>query len=187
MNKKVYEVSEVAGSESGVKFMGTRYDYEAAGGIKVLSYGMSQVDYADKDFVNDPNKSLEENVFEYAKTLVVPGEVDQIVLTEKQTVGDPNSGLAGEDAVQPAIYSAEVPTDGVPGGDRSNTSGEEGSDAEGSTTATTFSKKVYAGKAVLSDTFRSVEGKSYHHIKLEDGTTYDLTNEEYAEQVTDAQ
>lgn len=185
--KRVYEVSEVAATKEGVKFIGTRYDHEDTGGIKVLSYGMSQVDFADKDFVNDPNKSMEENVFEYAKTIVTPGEVDEVVLTEKQTVGDVDSGIASEDAVQPALYSAMVETVGTPGGDASNTSGEEGSDAEGSANATTFSKKVYAGKAVLSDTFRSVEGKSYHHIKLEDGTTYDLTNEEYAVQVTDAQ
>lgn len=40
-------------------------------------------------------------------------------------------------------------------------------------------KKFYEGKLVVVDSYRTVNDKQYHHIRLEDGTTQDLTNEQY--------
>lgn len=39
----------------------------------------------------------------------------------------------------------------------------------------------YMGKQIISDTMRKVEDKFYHHIRLEDGSSHDLTKEEYAD------
>lgn len=44
--------------------------------------------------------------------------------------------------------------------------------------------KFYAGQEVISEGTRTVNGKDYKHIRLLDGSTYDLTSEEYALQVT---
>lgn len=44
--------------------------------------------------------------------------------------------------------------------------------------------KTYEGKEVISDGFREVNGRDFHHIKLSDGSSYDLTEEEYALKVT---
>lgn len=188
-NKRVYEVSEVVLNGEQVSFMGTRYNCQEDGSVKVLSFGESFVNIAgEKDFVNDPAKSLFENTFEYAKTLVEPGEVDEVVLTEKQTVGDPNSGVTTVENVQPALFTFEVVAGSGADGTAGNTSGEENNnDAEGGSTASSSTApvtKTYAGKTIVSDTFRQVEGKSYHHLRLEDGSTYDLTDEEYQNQVT---
>ncbi len=41
-------------------------------------------------------------------------------------------------------------------------------------------KKTLEGKEVISDTTRTVNEKKYHHVRLLDGSTQDLTDEEYA-------
>ena len=43
--------------------------------------------------------------------------------------------------------------------------------------------KFYQGKVVLTEGTRELEGKVYHSIRLEDGSVYDLTNEQYAIEV----
>lgn len=45
--------------------------------------------------------------------------------------------------------------------------------------------KFYQGKEVLSEGTHEVNGKEYKTIRLVDGSTYDLTDEEYALQVTE--
>lgn len=184
---RVYEVSEVVLNGNEVSFLGTRYNVLDDGSIKVLSFGESFINIADnKDFVNDPTKPLFENVFEYAKTRVVTNEVDLIVLTEKPTTGDPDSGVAAAGSEQPSLYSFTVEAGTGADSTMGNTSGNE-ADAEGAGSAGTTAApvtKVYAGKTIVSDTFRQVEGKSYHHVTLVDGSSYDLTNEEYIAQVT---
>lgn len=40
-------------------------------------------------------------------------------------------------------------------------------------------RKFYEGKVVISDGTREVNGITYHAIRLEDGSTYDLTAEDY--------
>lgn len=37
----------------------------------------------------------------------------------------------------------------------------------------------YAGHVIVSDGFREVNGVKFHHIKVDDGTSYDLTDHEY--------
>lgn len=44
--------------------------------------------------------------------------------------------------------------------------------------------KSFEGKEIVSDVTRDVNGKTYHHIRLLDGTTQDLTDEEYASKVS---
>lgn len=44
--------------------------------------------------------------------------------------------------------------------------------------------KMFEGKQVISDTNREVNGKSYHTVRLEDGSSQDLTDEEYDLKVT---
>lgn len=45
------------------------------------------------------------------------------------------------------------------------------------------SSKIFKGQEVISDGTREVEGKTYRHIRIADGTTYDLTEEEYLTEV----
>lgn len=47
-------------------------------------------------------------------------------------------------------------------------------------TADVEKKKLYMGKEVISDTTREVNGVTYHVLRLEDGSTHDLTVEDYA-------
>jgi len=49
------------------------------------------------------------------------------------------------------------------------------------------SKLTYMGKNVIGGGVREVNGVKYNHLTLEDGTTHDLTNEEYVAKVTVAQ
>jgi len=42
---------------------------------------------------------------------------------------------------------------------------------------------TFNGKEIVSDGIREVNGKEYHHIRLADGSTQDLTDEEYTLQV----
>lgn len=44
-------------------------------------------------------------------------------------------------------------------------------------------EKHYGGKLVISDGFREVNDRRFHHIRLEDGSTNDLTDEEYDKNV----
>lgn len=44
-------------------------------------------------------------------------------------------------------------------------------------------EKRFNGQVVIVDGSRTIEDKEYHHIRIEDGTEYDLTDAEYAEQV----
>ena len=37
----------------------------------------------------------------------------------------------------------------------------------------------YSGKLIVSDGMREVEGRQIHHVRLEDGTNTDLTDDEY--------
>jgi hypothetical protein len=39
--------------------------------------------------------------------------------------------------------------------------------------------KTYLGQTVISEDIRNVNGKDYHVIRVTDGSTYDLTDEEY--------
>lgn len=39
--------------------------------------------------------------------------------------------------------------------------------------------RFYMQKQIISHVMRKVEDKFYHHVRLEDGSTHDLTNEEY--------
>jgi hypothetical protein len=43
--------------------------------------------------------------------------------------------------------------------------------------------KTFTGQTVISDGFREVNGKEFRHIKIADGSTYDLTEKEYQERV----
>lgn len=43
--------------------------------------------------------------------------------------------------------------------------------------------KSFKGQSVISDGFREVNGKNYHHIRLADGSSLDLSEEEYVAQV----
>lgn len=44
--------------------------------------------------------------------------------------------------------------------------------------------RVYNGRVIISESTRELEGKEYHVVRFEDGTTEDLTSEQYAEIVT---
>lgn len=44
--------------------------------------------------------------------------------------------------------------------------------------------KLYDGKRVISEGVREVEGKVFHTLRLEDGSTYDVTDEDYETKVT---
>ena len=39
--------------------------------------------------------------------------------------------------------------------------------------------KHFKGQEIISDTIREVNGKFYKHISIGDGSSYDLTDEEY--------
>lgn len=43
--------------------------------------------------------------------------------------------------------------------------------------------KTFNGQTVLSDGFRTVGLKEFHHIKIADGSTYDLDDAEYKNKV----
>lgn len=45
---------------------------------------------------------------------------------------------------------------------------------------TSLKIKTLEGKEVVSDVMRTVNDKQYHHVRLIDGTTQDLTDEEYS-------
>ncbi len=45
--------------------------------------------------------------------------------------------------------------------------------------------KKYMGKNIISESTREVNGKEYIYIRLEDGTTHDLTEDDYKLQVTE--
>lgn len=47
-------------------------------------------------------------------------------------------------------------------------------------------KLHYMGKEVVTDTTREVEGITYHHVRLEDGSASDLTDSEYEKMVADS-
>lgn len=44
-------------------------------------------------------------------------------------------------------------------------------------------KKMFGKLEVISDGFREVNDKQYRHIRVADGSEYDLTEEEYADKV----
>lgn len=44
---------------------------------------------------------------------------------------------------------------------------------------TTEDPRYYQGKQVISDGFREVNGITYHHIRLADGSENDMTDDEY--------
>lgn len=44
---------------------------------------------------------------------------------------------------------------------------------------TTHVRKTFHGQEVISDGHREVEGKKYRHVKIADGSTYDLSEDEY--------
>jgi hypothetical protein len=46
-----------------------------------------------------------------------------------------------------------------------------------------ITSKTYMGKEILAESSRTVNDKEYIHIRLADGSTYDLTEEEYKLQV----
>lgn len=52
-----------------------------------------------------------------------------------------------------------------------------------STDVSTAPTKTLDGKVVIGESTREVNGKEYHHIRLEDGTTQDLTDVDYEEKV----
>lgn len=45
--------------------------------------------------------------------------------------------------------------------------------------------KQYMGKEIISESTRIVNDREYIHIRLIDGTTHDLTSEQYALEVTE--
>ena len=47
------------------------------------------------------------------------------------------------------------------------------------TTVDELPKLYFNGKRIISDGVREVEGKEVKHVRLEDGTSFDLTDEEY--------
>lgn len=75
-------------------------------------------------------------------------------------------------------------------GEDKNENTENGSDS--SVSDTTFSDnklnptspKTLDGKEIISDVSREVNEKTYHHVKLLDGSTQDLTDEEYKAKVS---
>ena len=64
---------------------------------------------------------------------------------------------------------------------------EDSGEAEGITsveeTTPEVTAKTYMGKEVISEGTRMLNGKEYITIRLSDGSTYDLTSEEYELQV----
>lgn len=61
---------------------------------------------------------------------------------------------------------------------------EEGANqASGTAVADEVPKKTYNGLEVVSDGVREVNGKEVKHIRTSDGAEFDLTDEEYADQV----
>lgn len=59
----------------------------------------------------------------------------------------------------------------------------ETSVAEQEVAADTEPRKRYRGRVVLEDGERTVEGRTYHHIKLDDGSEMDLNDLEYDTEV----
>ena len=48
----------------------------------------------------------------------------------------------------------------------------------------TPSYKIFEGKQIISEGTRTVNDKKYNVIRLIDGSTYDLTDEEYSEKIS---
>lgn len=98
--------------------------------------------------------------------LIVNGTFEEVVAPEKtQEEIDAEAKVAADAAAAQAEADAKAAADAA---------------AAAANTGEQVTKSfVFNGKTVISKTVRVVEDKEVHHIKLEDGTEMDLTDEEH--------
>lgn len=102
---------------------------------------------------------------------------DETVLLD-ELVADGTLELVEEGGGEAAagVASAETPGAAALPPEEETTDGEEVKADEGEAVAKTL---VFNGKNVISNTVRVVEDKEIHHVRLEDGTEFDLSDEEH--------
>jgi hypothetical protein len=188
--KRVLEVSEAKQDPETkeITFLATRYDHQEDGSVKVESFGEETVLINGEPYIGEMYTN--EQLLAYGVTLCAEGEVDEVVLTEKQTVGQPDSGIITDGIVEEPILAVDLTKPEDATAEEAAEAAKKQAELEASQEAAKASAnvvaepvKMYAGKKVISDSTREVEGKVFHSIKLEDGTAHDLTPEEYAAKV----
>lgn len=80
----------------------------------------------------------------------------------------------------PKMIGYGLVLDGVAEEVLENTGATTNAPADDSSVTSTEPKKTLEEKEIISETLREVNGKNYHHVKLTDGTSQDLTDEEYS-------
>lgn len=94
---------------------------------------------------------------------------------------DPSVVISREEAINQGIDVEAIEAEDLK---EKENSGANVDDIE---TAIPTKDKIYMGKKVVSEREHDVNGKSYVEIRLEDGSTSDLTHEQYKSDITEVE
>lgn len=152
--KRIIEVSNINFDEKSKinTYRESRYNLMEDGSKDVKGFFETDlIVWADQEGTKPVEDRLTpDEVVAYVKTRKIDEEIDEVIYSESQT------------------------TENTPATSEQATSGVAGASA-----TIEEASKIYAGKKIISESFRLVNEKQYRHIKLEDGSTYDLTEGDY--------